>query len=138
MSSHLARSARGEINQLPCVFAGALREKCAVCSLSVHVHETARDRFLCSQPLARATCAALQGQLNEKARFALGLRGSRPRPAEAVRLQCAGLGALRTVLDGESLAIDVQRLLERLPGRQPAALPWEAILRALAARPAAK
>lgn len=129
MSSPLSRSARGDINQLPCVFAAALSQRCVVCSLSRHDD----TQLLCTQPLARATCATLHGQLRDKARFALGLRQARPSRTAELRLQCSGLAALRSVLDAEALATDVQRLLERLPERQLETLPWDAILRALAA-----
>lgn len=128
MSSPLSRSARGEINQLPCVFAVALKQRCAVCSLSRHDDTQVR----CTQPLARATCAALHGQLRDKTRFALGLRERQPRPAAELRLQCSGLTALRTVMDAEAMSVDVQRLLERLPASDFEALPWEQILRAIA------
>lgn len=129
MTSPLSRSARGEINQLPCVFALALGQRCAVCSLSLHD----KGELLCTQPLARAACATLHGTLRDKSRFALGL--STPSHANhtrtELRLQCGGLSGLRNVLDQEAMSIDVQRLLERLQGRLLEQLPWEPILHAI-------
>jgi hypothetical protein len=133
MSAAITRSARGEINQLPCVFATALNQRCAVCSLALHDAE----QLLCTQPLARAACAGLHGQMKDKARFALGMRGdplsSRTSNTDEQRLQCGGLEGLRSVLDGDALSVDVQRLLERLPGQLTDNLPWEQILRAIGA-----
>ena len=50
MQSAHTRSARGEINQLPCVFAAAINQRCAVCALA----RSDTDTLLCTQPLARA------------------------------------------------------------------------------------
>ena len=127
------RSARGEINRLPCVFATALNRRCAVCSLSRHE----ADEVLCTQPLARVACAGLHGLLREKARFALGMRqdplsGPTSNQAE-LRLQCGGLRALRAALDADTVAIDVSRLLEKLALTETDALPWEQILRTISA-----
>ncbi len=131
MSTALSRSARGDINHLPCVFATALQQRCAVCSLALHEAE----KLLCTQPLARAACASLQGQMRDKSRFALGLRSdplsSPTSNADDLRLQCGGLQGLRSVLDPDALAIDVQRLLERLHADKSENLTWEPILRAI-------
>lgn len=125
------RSARGEINRLPCVFASALNRRCAVCSLSRHES----DEVLCTQPLARAACASLHGLLREKARFALGLRQaplSAPTSSQTeLRLQCGGLSGLRAALDADAIAIDVSRLLEKLALSETDDLPWAQILRAI-------
>lgn len=130
MTVALNRSARGEINHLPCVFAPALQHRCAVCSLCLH-DET--GQLLCTQPLARATCASLHGQLRDKSRFALGLRNdplnNAPSMSDERRLQCGGLAGLRFVLDAEAMAVDVQRLLERIAAYGLNALPWAQILR---------
>ena len=48
-----------------------------------------------------------------------------------LRLQCGGLQGLRSELDPDALAIDVQRLLERLHEGGLEALAWEPILRAI-------
>ena len=126
--SPLQRSARGEVNQLPCVFSTALQQRCAVCSLARHD----ADQLLCTQPLARATCASLHGLLRDKARFALGLRSDplqRASSSDETRLQCGGLLGLREQLDPDAMSTDVQRLLERLQGDAIAQLSWEPLLR---------
>lgn len=129
------RSARGEINRLPCVFAAALNRRCAVCALSRHES----DEVLCTQPLARVACAGLHGLMREKARFALGLRQdplSGPTNSQTeLRLQCGGLHGFRAALDAEAIAIDVSRLLEKLALTETDDLPWEQILRAISAEP---
>lgn len=131
MSATLKRSARGDINQLPCVFSVALGQRCAVCSLALHDAE----QLLCTQPLARATCASLHGALRDKARFALGMRSpplnSAPGTADEMRLQCGGLLALREQLDPQAHSTDVQKLLERLPDDGLDRLSWEPLLRAI-------
>ena len=131
MSATLKRSARGDINQLPCVFSVALRQRCAVCSLALHDAE----QLLCTQPLARATCASLHGALRDKARFALGMRNSPlstpPGGGDETRLQCGGLRGLREQLDPQTHSTDVQRLLERLQDGELDRLAWEPLLRAI-------
>lgn len=141
MSSALTRSARGSINQLPCVFASALHHRCAVCSLSLNDSSSTPERLLCTQPLARAACAHLYGSLRDKSRFTLGLRqdplGHPATTRSEVRAQCGGLTGLRNVLDTEAMSIDVQRLLERIESQAGGVdkLPWEEILRAIALWP---
>jgi hypothetical protein len=131
MSATLKRSARGDINQLPCVFSVALGQRCAVCSLALHDAE----QLLCTQPLARATCASLHGALRDKARFALGMRNpplsSLPGAADEMRLQCGGLVGLREQLDPQAHSTDVQRLLERLQDDGLDRLSWEPLLRTI-------
>lgn len=131
MPSVLTRSARGEINQLPCVFAAALNQRCAVCALA----RSDTDQLLCTQPLARAACASLHGTLRDKARFALGLRNeplSGPtRSNDELKLQCGGLNGLRAQLDPDALSVDVQRLLERLREQGLQGIVWEHLLRAI-------
>lgn len=126
----LQRSARGEVNQLPCVFSTALTQRCAVCSLSLHD----AGQVLCTQPLARATCASLHGLLRDKARFALGMRTDplqRVSTSDERSLQCGGLQGLREQLDPDAMSIDVQRLLERLHGDAIERLTWEPLLRTI-------
>ena len=130
MNATLTRSARGEINQLPCVFAVALKQRCAVCSLALHDTE----QLLCTQPLARANCASLHGVLRDKARFALGMRSeplSRANTGDEMRLQCGGLQGLREQIDPEALSVDVQRLLERIQDGSLDTLAWEPLLRTI-------
>lgn len=130
MNTTLNRSARGEINQLPCVFSVALKQRCAVCSLALHDSE----QLLCTQPLARANCASLHGALRDKARFALGQRNeplSHASGGDEMRLQCGGLQGLRGQIDPDALSVDVQRLLERLQDTNLKTLAWEPLLRAI-------
>lgn len=125
--SNLQRSARGEINRLPCVFSVALNRRCAVCSLA----QIDAEQCSCTQPLARAACAGLHGLLREKSRFALGQRGEKPTPLEEIRLQCGGLAGLQAALDQDTVAIDVQRLLERIAEGGMDELAWEPVLRSI-------
>lgn len=130
MNATFARSARGEINHLPCIFSVALNQRCAVCSLALHDAE----QLLCTQPLARANCASLHGALRDKARFALGMRSEPLAQASAgdeLRLQCGGLQGLREQIDPDALSVDVQRLLELLQDGSLEALPWERLLRTI-------
>lgn len=107
------RSARGEINRLPCVFERALLARCAVCGLSA-VHALAeRETVACTSPVARAACGQLAGLLREKSAFALKLvQPSRILPhAMVMKLQCGGLSGLQGVIDPDAPAPDVHRLV---------------------------
>ena len=46
------RSARGEINRLPCVFEKALLARCAVCQLASHRALAERETIACTSPVA--------------------------------------------------------------------------------------
>lgn len=131
MSSVSTRSARGEINQLPCVFAAALNQRCAVCALV----RSDTEQLMCTQPLARAVCAGLHGTLRDKARFALGMRGEPlngpTRGLDELKLQCGALGGLRQQLDPDAVSVDVQRLHEQLSGEGLRRVVWEPLLRAI-------
>lgn len=119
MSLSLRRSARGRINQHPCVFAQPLQQHAAVCSLVVH---QAGQPF-CSQPVARAHCARLEGFLQETLRFAL-------KDCPASQLMARSLAALNETLETGTHAVDVQCLLERLEARGGLGeLPVAALLR---------
>jgi hypothetical protein len=137
MSKIFSRSARGSVNQLPCVFAVVLNAREAVCSLSVH--EDGKD-ILCSQPLARAHCAQIDGVLRQTLRFLLQERSDPLAPnskAAHLRVQGQGLHALCQILDPAAHAVDVQRLLERvetLPGGI-GDLPLAELLRVAGSRP---
>jgi hypothetical protein len=131
MPSVLTRSARGEINQLPCVFAAAINQRCAVCALA----RSDTEALLCTQPLARAVCASLHGTLRDKARFALGLR-SEPLSGptsnnDELKLQCGGLSGLRSQLDPDAVSVDVQRLQECLRTAGLKDITWERLLRTI-------
>lgn len=104
MSNVLQRSARGNVNRLPCVFALALDEHAAVCGLAAHQD----GKTLCSQPVARAHCAQIEGVLQQALRFA---------DRKRLPIQVQGLNALQRLLDAQSHAIDVQRLLSAIEAR---------------------
>lgn len=113
MSQRISRSARGSVNHLPCVFSPVLHEREAVCSLSLHQD----GDILCSQPLARAQCAQLDGVLRQALRFLMQERADPLAPGSAttrLRIQTRGLHAVCRLLDPDAHATDVQRLLEQL------------------------
>ncbi|WIM05452.1 MAG: hypothetical protein OHM77_12315 [Candidatus Nitricoxidivorans perseverans] len=131
------RSARGEINRLPCVFERALRARCAVCDLSAPHAPAERESIACTSPLARAACGELAGLLREKSSFALGLaRTTRILPhAMVMKIQCGGLAGLQQVLDPDAPAPDVHRLVRAARERfgNLAELPFSRIVQGVAA-----
>jgi hypothetical protein len=126
------KSARGEINRLPCVFEKALLSRCVVCELSVRHLLAERETVACSDPVARAACGQLSGLLREKSAFALKLtEAARILPhAMVMKVQCGGLAGLRDVLDPEAPAPDVHRLVRRAQAEYGAldALPFSRIV----------
>lgn len=108
--SDLQRSARGSINQHPCVFGLALDARTAVCGLVTHKD----GKPYCSQPFARAHCARIEGWLRDSLRFALHLQDGVRSKAARQRLQDAGLAALGQLLGADTHVVDVQRLLQTL------------------------
>lgn len=126
------KSARGEINRLPCVFEKALLSHCVVCELSVRHLLAERETVACTDPLARAACEQLAGLLREKSAFALKLTATaRILPhAMVMKIECGGLAGLRDVLDPEALAPDVQRLVRMAQAEYGAldALPFSRII----------
>jgi hypothetical protein len=126
------KSARGEINPLPCVFEKALLSRCVVCDLSVRHLLAERETVACTDPLARAACGELSGLLREKSSFALKLtEAARILPhAMIMKIQCGGLGGLRDVLDPAAPAPDVHRLVRRAQAEYGAldALPFSRII----------
>ncbi len=133
------RSARGEINRLPCVFEKALISRNAVCGLAESHALVERERAACTSPLARAECGRLAGLLRAKSAFALKLvTTQRILPhAQMMRIQCGGLDGMRQVLDPEAPAADVHRLIcfarERLGTLDK--LPFSEIVKGVAAWP---
>jgi hypothetical protein len=131
------RSARGEINRLPCVFEKALQSRHAVCALAQHHAIAERETVACTSPLARAECGRLSGLLREKSAFALKLPSTqRILPhAQVMRIQCGGLAGLRQVLDPGAPAPDVHRLicLARERHGELDALPFSEIVQGVAA-----
>lgn len=131
------KSARGEINRLPCVFEKALLSRCAVCQLAASHALAERESIACTSPLARADCGQLSGLLREKSAFALRLTTTqRILPhAMLMKIQCGGLQGLQQVLDAEAPAPDVRRLvlLARDKFGELAALPFSEIVKGIAA-----
>lgn len=130
------RSARGEINRLPCVFEKALLSRCVVCDLSVRHLLAERETVACTDPLSRAVCGQLLGLLREKSAFALKLtEAARILPhAMIMRVQCGGLTGLKDLLDPEAPAPDVQRLVRQAQAAYGAleALPFSQIVQGVA------
>ena len=131
------RSARGEINRLPCVFEKALLSRCAVCQLAASHALAERETIACTSPLARAECGQLSGLLREKSGFALKLTSTqRILPhAMLMKIQCGGLQGLQQVLDAGAPAPDVHRLVLRAREQfgELAALPFSEIVKGVAA-----
>jgi hypothetical protein len=131
------RSARGEINRLPCVFEKALLCRCAVCQLATSHALAERETVACTSPLARAECGELAGLLREKSAFALKLTTTqRILPhALVMKIQCGGLQGLQHVLDPEAPAPDVHKLLRLAQAGfgDLAALPYSEIVKGVAA-----
>ena len=126
------KSARGELNRLPCVFEKALLSRCVVCELSLRHLLAERETVACTDALARAACGELSGLLREKSSFALKLtEAARILPhAMIMKIQCGGLGGLRDVLDPAAPAPDVHRLVRRAQAEYGAldALPFSRII----------
>jgi hypothetical protein len=118
-----------------CVFAKALLAKGASCALSQRASIGEREEVECGSPVARMNCETLAALLHERARFALRLPppGRPVMHVHALRLQCGGLAALRTVLDAPDR--DVHSLVATAQERHGslAGLPWDAVVRGLAA-----
>lgn len=130
------RSARGEINRLPCVFEKALLSRCVVCDLSVRHLLAERETVACTDPLSRALCGQLLGLLREKSAFALKLTAAaRILPhAMIMKVQCGGLTGLKDLLDPEAPAPDVRRLVRQAQAAYGAleALPFSRIVQGVA------
>jgi hypothetical protein len=120
------------INHLPCVFAAAVRARCAVCELA---RRDDRAGLACASPLARSACGTLHGLLREKCAFALrvGAAAGALRPAQALRLQCGGLAGLKHALAPAAHAPDVHRLARLAAERGLENLPFEELVKHVAA-----
>lgn len=137
MDESAFRTARGEINRLPCVFEKALLARCAVCRLAVDHLIAERGSVACASPVARAFCGELAGLLREKSAFALRLTDTRrilPH-ATLMKIQCGGLAGLQQALDPEGPAPDVHRLvlIARERYGELAQLPFSQIVQGVAA-----
>jgi hypothetical protein len=118
-----------------CVFAKALLARSARCEQSRRRGVAEQVLVECASPVARINCGTLAALLHERARFALRLP-SAGRPLvhmQALRLQCGGLQALQQVLGSDER--DVHRMVGMAQERHGSltALPWGALVAALAA-----
>lgn len=137
MSDSNYRSARGEINRLPCIFEKAILRHCAVCQLAANELIVERLKISCTSPLARAECGLLAGLLREKSLFALKLVGPRRAltPAQQSRVQCGGLEGVKRHVDPQAAAPDVHKLIRLAKVRYQDLddLPFSEIIQSVAA-----
>jgi hypothetical protein len=124
------RAAAGE-----CAFAKALLAGGAACALAQRHDLGERTGIRCASPVALTNCSTLAALLRERARFALRLP-AQDRPMthlQTLRLQCGGVAAIRQALGAP--AADVHDLVALGQARHGSLteLPWEPIVRALAA-----
>ena len=101
MDEDALKSARADINRLPCVFENALLSGCAVCELSASHAVAERQIIACTSPVARVDCGQLAELLREKSAFALRLTSTRRILPHAMmmKIQCGGLQGMRQALD---------------------------------------
>jgi hypothetical protein len=137
MDEDAFKSARDEINRLPCVFENALLSGCAVCELSAGHALAERQIIACTSPVARVDCGQLAALLREKSAFALRLTSTqRILPhAMIMKIQCGGLQGLQLALDSKTAIADVRRLVLKSRERfgELAALPFSEIVKGVAA-----
>lgn len=137
MDEDAFKSARADINRLPCVFENALLSGCAVCELSASHAVAERQIIACTSPVARVDCGQLAALLREKSAFALRLTSTqRILPhAMMMKIQCGGLQGMQQVLDPAAAQPDVRRMV--LKGRERygelAMLPFSEIVQGVAA-----
>jgi hypothetical protein len=131
------KSARGEINRLPCVFERALLSRTAVCQLATNHAIAERETIACTSPVARVDCGQLSALLREKSAFAVRLPSTQRILPHALmmKIQCGGLLGLQRVIDPGATHPDVRRLV--LAARQRfgelTALPFSEIVKGVAA-----
>ena len=137
MDEDAFKSARADINRLPCVFENALLSGCAVCELSASHAVAERQIIACTSPVARVDCGQLAALLREKSAFALRLTSTRRILPHAMmmKIQCGGLQGMRQALDPVAGQPDVRRMV--LKGRERygelARLPFSDIVQGVAA-----
>ena len=137
MDEDAFKSARADINRLPCVFENALLSGCAVCELSASHAVAERQIIACTSPVARVDCGQLAALLREKSAFALRLTSTRRILPHAMmmKIQCGGLQGMRQALDPVAGQPDVRRMV--LKGRERygelAMLPFSEIVQGVAA-----
>lgn len=120
---------------MACVFAKALLARLAQCSLAQRQQQAERTLLNCGSPVARANCRLLAALMHERARFSLRLPpAGRPlMHAQAMRLQCGGLIALKQLLPADDG--DVHALVGMAQERHTSLtdLPWDRLVPMLAA-----
>jgi hypothetical protein len=137
MDEDAFKSARADINRLPCVFENALLSGCAVCELSASHALAERQIIACTSPVARVDCGQLAALLREKSAFALRLTSTRRILPHAMmmKIQCGGLQGMQQALDPAAAQPDVRRMV--LKGRERygelATLPFSEIVKGVAA-----
>jgi hypothetical protein len=137
MDEDAFKSARADINRLPCVFENALLSGCAVCELSASRALAERQIIACTSPVARVDCGQLAALLRGKSAFALRLTSTRRILPHALmmKIQCGGLQGMQHVLDPAAAQPDVRRMV--LKGRERygelAMLPFSEIVQGVAA-----
>jgi hypothetical protein len=120
---------------MACIFAKALMAQAGRCERAVRAAQGEHLAIDCDSPVAQANCHTLAALLRERSRFALKLPGP-DKPLlhqQAMRLQCAGLAAIRASLAPAEL--DVHRLValaQRTCGGLMD-LPWQDIVPAMQA-----
>lgn len=118
-----------------CVFARALLAQQIGCECATRSAVGEQLSVGCAMPVARHNCLTLWRLAYERARFALQLpaEGQRLAHAQALRLQCGTLAALRAHVDSD--ATDVHRLVARAHDANAAFsdLPWGTLVPALVA-----
>jgi len=136
MDESAYKSARGELNRLPCVFEKALLSRCVACSLAVRHLLAERETVGCTDAAARAACAELSELLRANSAFALKLAStSRILPhAMVMKIECGGLHGLRDALDAAAPEVDVAPLVARARAEFGAldALPFSRIVQGVA------
>jgi hypothetical protein len=119
-----------------CVFGKAMLARSASCERAEREAQGEQLAVVCTSPVARTNCGTLAALLHERSRFALRLPAA-GRPlmhAQALRLQCGGLAALRQVLgeagegelDAHRAVVSAQQRFGSLTD-----LPWAALVSAL-------
>ena len=82
-----------------CVFDKALLVRAASCAQVQRRALAEREWLACASPTGRLNCGTLHALLRERSTFALRLPRGPIVHAQALRLQCGGLQALRQVVD---------------------------------------
>lgn len=119
-----------------CAFDRALLSHSAACSLSCRQTSAEREWLACASPVALTNCTTLLALMRERATFALKLPRGPLRHAQALRLQCGGVQALRGALEvQEAREADVHALVLQAQQRFGSLtdLPWPRIVSDLAA-----